>query len=97
MPIEVQYKMIRSIKGLENAEILKPGYAIEYNYIDPRELFHTLETKKLKGYILPVKLMELLDMKKQQDRELLLELMQHFLQLERKEDLFFIAQTRISV
>ncbi|CCF78351.1 tRNA uridine 5-carboxymethylaminomethyl modificat ion enzyme GidA [Wolbachia endosymbiont of Onchocerca ochengi] len=49
LPIEVQYKMIRSIKGLENAEILKPGYAIEYNYIDPRELFHTLETKKIKG------------------------------------------------
>ncbi|MGL9681633.1 MAG: tRNA uridine-5-carboxymethylaminomethyl(34) synthesis enzyme MnmG [Wolbachia sp.] len=49
LPIEVQCEMINSINGLENAEILRPGYAIEYDYIDPRELFHTLETKKIKG------------------------------------------------
>ncbi|RDD35382.1 tRNA uridine 5-carboxymethylaminomethyl modification enzyme MnmG [Wolbachia endosymbiont of Cylisticus convexus] len=49
LPIKVQCEMIRSIKGLKNAEILRPGYAVEYDYIDPRELFHTLETKKIKG------------------------------------------------
>ncbi|MDD9331411.1 MAG: tRNA uridine-5-carboxymethylaminomethyl(34) synthesis enzyme MnmG [Wolbachia sp.] len=49
LPVEVQCEMIRSIKGLKNALILKPGYAVEYNYVDPRELYHTLETKKIKG------------------------------------------------
>ncbi|MCA4775040.1 tRNA uridine-5-carboxymethylaminomethyl(34) synthesis enzyme MnmG [Wolbachia endosymbiont of Mansonella ozzardi] len=49
LPIEVQREMINSIKGLENTEILRPGYTVEYCYIDPRELFHTLETKKIKG------------------------------------------------
>ncbi|OEY86411.1 tRNA uridine-5-carboxymethylaminomethyl(34) synthesis enzyme MnmG [Wolbachia pipientis] len=49
LPVEIQYEMIRSIKGLEHAEILRPGYHIEYDYIDPRELYHTLETKKIRG------------------------------------------------
>jgi len=47
LPIDVQLDMIRSVKGMENAKIVRYGYAIEYDYIDPTELYHTLETKKL--------------------------------------------------
>ena len=47
MPIDVQKDMIHSIKGLENAKIVRYGYAIEYDYVDPTELKHTLETKKI--------------------------------------------------
>jgi tRNA uridine 5-carboxymethylaminomethyl modification enzyme len=49
LPTDVQEAMIRSMKGLENAEIIRFGYAIEYDYIDPTELKHTLESKKIKG------------------------------------------------
>ncbi|QKF83379.1 tRNA uridine-5-carboxymethylaminomethyl(34) synthesis enzyme MnmG [Halarcobacter ebronensis] len=49
LPIDVQKEMIHSIKGLENAKIVRYGYAIEYDYVDPTELQHTLETKKLKN------------------------------------------------
>ncbi|TGM97641.1 tRNA uridine-5-carboxymethylaminomethyl(34) synthesis enzyme MnmG [Leptospira dzoumogneensis] len=49
LPEEVQWKLVRSIAGLEEAEILRPGYAIEYDYVDPTELKPTLETKKIKG------------------------------------------------
>lgn len=49
LPIEVQKKMIASVKGLENARIIRYGYAIEYDYVDPTELKHTLETKKIKN------------------------------------------------
>jgi tRNA uridine 5-carboxymethylaminomethyl modification enzyme len=45
LPEDVQAEMIHSIVGLEKAEILRPGYAIEYDYADPTQLFHTLETK----------------------------------------------------
>jgi len=49
LPIDIQVKMVRSIAGLEQAEILRPGYAIEYDYIDPIQLRPTLETKRVEG------------------------------------------------
>ena len=52
MPIDVQAAMVASIPGLENAEMIRPGYAIEYDFIDPTELYHSLETKKIAGLFL---------------------------------------------
>ncbi|HYY69149.1 MAG TPA: tRNA uridine-5-carboxymethylaminomethyl(34) synthesis enzyme MnmG [Terriglobales bacterium] len=52
MPIDVQLAMVASIPGLEKAEMLRPGYAIEYDSIDPTELERTLETKKIEGLFL---------------------------------------------
>ncbi|MBZ7970225.1 tRNA uridine-5-carboxymethylaminomethyl(34) synthesis enzyme MnmG [Campylobacter sp. RM3125] len=49
LPYEVQQEMLSSIKGFEKAKITRFGYAIEYDYIDPMELYHTLETKKIKN------------------------------------------------
>ena len=49
MPAEVQMEMVRSIRGLEEAELIRPGYAIEYDYVDPRELFPSLQTKRVVG------------------------------------------------
>jgi tRNA uridine 5-carboxymethylaminomethyl modification enzyme len=49
LPFDVQYDLIRSLPGLENAHILRPGYAIEYDYFDPRGLKATLETKAIAG------------------------------------------------
>ncbi len=52
LPIEVQKQMIHSIEGLENAKVVRYAYAIEYDYVDPTELKHTLETKKYKNLYL---------------------------------------------
>ena len=49
LPFDVQYELVRSIKGFERAEILRPGYAIEYDYFDPRDLKYSLETKVIDG------------------------------------------------
>lgn len=49
LPFDVQYELVRSIKGLEQAYITRPGYAIEYNYFDPRNLQSSLQTKTIEG------------------------------------------------
>ena len=49
LPFEVQYRFIRSVRGLENAEIMRPGYAVEYDYCPPTQLHATLETKRIGG------------------------------------------------
>ncbi len=52
LPAEIQQEICNNINGLENVTILRPGYAIEYDFVDPRELFLTLETKKIKNLYL---------------------------------------------
>jgi tRNA uridine 5-carboxymethylaminomethyl modification enzyme len=49
LPFDVQYDLVRSMKGLENAHILRPGYAIEYDYFDPRSLKSSFETRQIGG------------------------------------------------
>jgi len=49
LPMAVQYEFIRSIRGLENAEIMRPGYAVEYDYCPPTQLTHALETHRVPG------------------------------------------------
>ncbi len=52
LPAKIQQEICNNINGLENVKILRPGYAIEYDFVDPRELFLTLETKKIKNLYL---------------------------------------------
>ena len=52
LPYEVQVQMLRSVKGFENSKIVRHGYAIEYDYVEPTQLKHSLETKKVKGLYL---------------------------------------------
>ena len=49
LPEVVQYEILNNINGLENVKVIRPGYAIEYDYIDPRELYLTLEQKKIRN------------------------------------------------
>lgn len=52
LPVDVQMAMLRSIKGLEDVKVIRPGYAIEYDYVDPLELKSSLETKRVEGLFL---------------------------------------------
>ncbi|MFW1931650.1 FAD-dependent oxidoreductase, partial [Acinetobacter baumannii] len=47
LPFDVQFELVRSIRGMENAHILRPGYAIEYDYFNPQSLKFSLETKSI--------------------------------------------------
>lgn len=49
LPEDLQYKLVRKIRGLENVTMLSPGYGVEYDFVDPRELNYSLETKKISG------------------------------------------------
>lgn len=49
MPVDVQMRLVHAIPGLENAEVIRPGYAIEYDFVQPTELYPTLETKRVRG------------------------------------------------
>ena len=52
LPEDIQLKMLRTVPGLENVEIIRPGYAVEYDFVFPSQLKHTLETKHIKGLYL---------------------------------------------
>ena len=52
LPAHLQQELVNQIEGLEKAEVVKPGYGVEYDFVDPRQLYPTLETKLLPGLFL---------------------------------------------
>ena len=84
LPFDVQMGIVNSMKGLEKARIVKPGYAIEYDYFDPRDLKPTLETKAIQVYSLRVKLTVQPVMKKQRHKAYWLGLTQVFMYKRKK-------------
>lgn len=64
LPFDVQMQIVRSMQGMENAKIVRPGYAIEYDFFDPRDLKPTLESKFIHGLFLRARLTALPVMKK---------------------------------
>lgn len=68
LPFDIQYRFIRTMTGFENAEIVRPGYAIEYDFFDPRDLKASLETKPMQGLFSPVKSTAQQAMKKRRHR-----------------------------
>ena len=69
LPDEIQYKALKSVKGFESVKFFRPGYAIEYDYFPPTQLYHSLETKRIQNLFLLVKLMGQLAMRRQQPKE----------------------------
>ena len=52
LPAEIQLQVLRTIPGLENVEMIRPGYGVEYDFVDPTQLKHSLETKRIQGLFL---------------------------------------------
>jgi tRNA uridine 5-carboxymethylaminomethyl modification enzyme len=79
LPFDIQYALVRSMKGLEKAHITRPGYAIEYDFFDPRDLDDALQTRAIQGLFSPARLMARPVMKKRQPRAYWRDLMPVFM------------------